>query len=80
MLNPNHLYYSEVQVRELQRQAENRRLVAAAKRANVPVRPVAQRLLAAVGQKMVDSGRYLMSRGDTRSETPDWEYVDWAAS
>ena len=77
MFNPNHQHYVEFHSRDLRLDAERQRLANAARPAN----PVVQRLMAAVGQQMVDTGRELLAKSEAeRAETPEWEYFGSALS
>ena len=75
MFNPNHQHHVEAHMREMQRDAEQRRLAHLVTNTAQSTRPVGQRLMTAVGQQLVETGRFLLSRGETEPiESNDWEY------
>ena len=81
MFNLNNQIHVEHHRRELRRNADHYRLAHQATRAQAPSKPVVQRLLAAVGRHMVQSGHYLLNKGEARRiQTSEWEQISRALS
>jgi hypothetical protein len=81
MFNPNHLHYTEARTREMRKLAEQRRLANTATRRDTLTNTWTHRLLAAVGQQMVASGRFLMAKGEANVRaTAEWEQIRQVAS
>jgi len=76
MFNPNHQHYIEFHMRDMQHDADQRRLAHLATSAAQPAKPVVRRLMTAIGQQMVESGRFLLTQGEAEpAEVTDWEYI-----